>query len=177
MKQYEGWSFLEERNWANRTIIHSSLNCGKLTLSHSATVYLRNREIGGRVAGGCTFQSPSGYWKAGPANLLWCQRYCHSQDSLSESNWAYGCLWWKSSPGQREQFRAEYKYILFAEQEREVLSENMKLEYYVLGEQFLSSLWLMDWTKSAQFVSCDNSLTNWQSFHFWVPFHIQLLVW
>lgn len=72
MKQYKGWSFLEERNWANRTIIHSSLNCGKLTLSHSATVYLRNRELGGRVAGGCTFQSPSGYWKAGPANLQNC---------------------------------------------------------------------------------------------------------
>lgn len=30
----------------------------------------------------------------------------------------------------------EYECILFAEQEREVLSENGKLEYYVLGEQF-----------------------------------------
>lgn len=37
-----------------------------------------------------------------------------------------------------------YKCILFAEQEKEMLSENRKLEYYVLGEQFLSSLRLMD---------------------------------
>lgn len=55
--------------------------------------------------------------------------------------------------------RPDYKCILFAEQKREVLSENRKLEYYVLGEQFLSSLQLMDQTKSEQFVSCDDSLT------------------
>lgn len=40
-----------------------------------------------------------------------------------------------------------------------MLSENRKLEYYVLGEQFLSSLQLMDQTESEQFVSCDDSLT------------------
>lgn len=41
-------------------------------------------------------------------------------------------------------FSSEYKCILFVKQEREVLSEKRKLEYYVLGEQFLSSLELMD---------------------------------
>lgn len=38
----------------------------------------------------------------------------------------------------------EYECTLFAEQEREVLSENRKLEDYVLGEQLLSCLQLMD---------------------------------
>lgn len=116
----------------------------------------------------------STYWKAGPTNLLYVWGTAFPRPHFTEQ-----LLRVVSDESKvlvkGSKLKAEYKCLLFAEQKKEVLSENRKMAYYVLGEQFLSSWQPRGWTKREQFVSCDDS-QHWQAFHFWNSSHSQLLI-
>lgn len=101
------------------------------------TVYLRKPEIEGRVV----VTSPPTERQAQPTSFYvrgtaFTRLHFRQQLLRVVSDESKVLVKWSK-------LRAEYKCLLFAEQKKEVLSENRKLEYYVLGEQFLSSWQLM----------------------------------
>lgn len=143
MKQYirlelSGRNTLSKSNYYLQFIESWQVGSGPLCSSSSEKLKQRAEWL----VGTCSSHQ-SMYYKAGPANPFYVRstafpRLCFREQLLGAVSNENKIL------VRGDKLSSEYKCILFVKQQREVLSKNRKLEYYVLGEQFPSSSQLMD---------------------------------